>query len=134
MDFPCGTRFDDYEIVSPLGGGGMGQVYLATDLKLGRSVAVKFLREELAEDRDALKRFEQEARCVSALNHPNIVTIHAIGMLGSLPYIAMELVEGRTFETSFTKDLFRQNKCSSSRDRRSRGSPRRMPQESSIVI
>ena len=96
MDFPCGTRFDDYEIVSPLGGGGMGQVYLATELKLGRSVAVKFLREELAEDRDALKRFEQEARSVSALNHPNIVTIHAIGMLGSLPYIAMGLVEGRT--------------------------------------
>ena len=96
MRFGVGTRLGDLEVVSALGSGGMGEVYLATDLKLGRPVAVKVLREELSTDAEALERFGQEARSVSALNHPNIITIYDIGKFEAMPYIAMELVEGRT--------------------------------------
>ncbi len=91
-----GTRLGPYEIVSPLGAGGMGEVYLARDTRLGREVAVKVLPEGLGGDPDRLKRFEKEARSTSALNHPNIVTIHEIGSVGDVSYIAMERVEGST--------------------------------------
>src|SRR5450830_1108997 len=74
----------------------MGEVYLARDTRLGREVAVKVLPEGLGGDPDRLKRFEKEARSTSALNHPNIVTIHEIGSVGSVSYIAMERVEGST--------------------------------------
>ena len=77
----------------------MGEVYRAKDLDLGRTVAVKLLREDLASDPERLKRFEQEARSASALNHPNIVTIHAIGDSGTSRYIAMEYVDGRTLRS-----------------------------------
>ena len=74
----------------------MGEVYRAKDHKLGRDVAIKVLREELASDPERLRRFEQEARSASALNHPNIITIHDIGKHEATPYIAMEYVEGKT--------------------------------------
>jgi serine/threonine protein kinase len=74
----------------------MGKVYRAKDLKLDRDVAIKVLREELATDPERLRRFEQEARSASALNHPNIITIYDIGKHETTPYIAMEYVEGRT--------------------------------------
>ena len=96
MTFAAGSRLGPYEILVPLGAGGMGEVYRARDPRLGREVAVKVLSEEFSADPDRRKRFEQEARSASALNHPNIVTIHEIGTSESTTYIAMELVDGRT--------------------------------------
>jgi serine/threonine protein kinase len=91
-----GTRLGPYEIVAPLGAGGMGEVYRARDTRLAREVAIKVLPESLAADQERLKRFEKEARSASALNHPNIVTIHDIGSKAGVSYIAMELVDGAT--------------------------------------
>src|SRR5512143_916139 len=96
MALAPGTRLGAFEVLSPLGAGGMGEVYRARDTRLGREVALKVLPEALAEDRDRLSRFEREARAASALNHPNIVTIHDIGRESETAYIAMELVEGKT--------------------------------------
>ncbi len=89
-----GARLGPYEIVFLLGAGGMGEVYRARDTRLLREVAIKVLPAEIASDRERLKRFEREARAASALNHPNIVTIHDIGSADGVSYIAMELVEG----------------------------------------
>ncbi|HKA37546.1 MAG TPA: serine/threonine-protein kinase, partial [Thermoanaerobaculia bacterium] len=91
-----GTRLGSYEIVAPLGSGGMGEVWRARDERLGREVAVKVLPDEVASDAGRLKRFEKEARAASALNHPNIVTIYDIGSADSVSWIAMERVEGKT--------------------------------------
>ncbi|MGH9367669.1 MAG: serine/threonine-protein kinase [Thermoanaerobaculia bacterium] len=93
---PSGSRLGRYEVLGPLGAGGMGEVYRARETRLGREVTVKALPEELASDRKRLSRFEQEARSASALNHPNIVTVHDVGQADSTSYIAMELVEGKT--------------------------------------
>src|SRR5262245_3404970 len=96
MSLSTGSRLGSYEIVSPLGAGGMGEVYRARDTKLGREVAIKVLPEETASDPGRRQRFGQEARSASALNHPNILTIYDIGTSDGTVYIAMELVEGRT--------------------------------------
>src|SRR5262245_36457297 len=98
-----GTRLGPYEALSPLGAGGMGEVWRARDTRLAREVAVKVLPGEFAADAGRLKRFEKEARAASALNHPNIVTIYDIGSSDSLSFIAMELVAGKTLrELLFT--------------------------------
>jgi serine/threonine protein kinase/tetratricopeptide (TPR) repeat protein len=94
-----GRKLDHYEIQEKLGEGGMGQVYLARDGKLSRQVAVKVLRDQFSSDARSLRRFEQEARSVSVLNHPNIVTIHDIGNVQGTPFIVMELVEGESLRT-----------------------------------
>ena len=91
-----GVRLGNYQVLSTLGSGGMGDVYKAKDLTLGREVAIKVLKQELASDVERLRRFELEARAASALNHPNIVTIYEIGAHEGTPYIAMEYVEGVT--------------------------------------
>jgi serine/threonine protein kinase/tetratricopeptide (TPR) repeat protein len=91
-----GTYLGPYEILSLVGTGGTGHVYRARDSRLGRDVAIKTLPAEMAGNRDRLDRFEKEARLASALNHPNIVTIYDVGESRSIPYIAMELVAGRT--------------------------------------
>ena len=93
---PLGSRarLGPYEILEPLGTGGMGEVYRAREERLGRVVAIKVLRQDLGADADRVARFEREARSASALNHPNIVTIHGIGVEGTTSYIAMEWVDG----------------------------------------
>ena len=89
MQIAAGTRLGQYEIVSRLGAGGMGEVYRARDTRLGRDVALKALSGEMSSDPVRLSRFEMEARSASALNHPNIVTIHEIGAANGTSYIAM---------------------------------------------
>ncbi|MEO8430280.1 MAG: protein kinase [Acidobacteriota bacterium] len=96
MTLPSGTRLGPYEILAPLGAGGMGEVYRAHDTRLVREVAIKVLPDEFVPDASRLKRFEIEARAASALNHPNIVTVYDIGTSNSISYIAMERVEGET--------------------------------------
>jgi serine/threonine-protein kinase len=96
MPPPLGKKFAQYELVERLGAGGMGEVFRARDARLGRDVAIKFLAERFASDPSRLTRFEQEARAASSLNHPNIVTVHEVGQVDGLPYIVMELVDGRT--------------------------------------
>src|SRR6266540_6948299 len=92
----AGTRLGPYEVLSPLGSGGMGEVWRAQDTRLSREVALKVLPAEVSSDPSRLKRFEKEARAASALNHPNIVTIYDIGVSDSVPWIAMERIEGKT--------------------------------------
>ncbi|MDQ6892991.1 MAG: protein kinase [Acidobacteriota bacterium] len=96
MTLNPGFRLGPYEILAPLGAGGMGEVYRAKDSRLGREVAIKVLPESLASDRERLARFEQEARSASALNHPNIVTIYEVGLTDAVSWIAMELIQGST--------------------------------------
>ena len=96
MTLAAGTRVGPYEIVAPLGAGGMGEVYRARDTRLRRDVAIKVLPAEFSSDPARRSRFEQEAHAASALNHPNIITIHDIGSAESALYVAMEFVEGRT--------------------------------------
>ncbi len=96
MSLVPGTRLGSYEIVSSLGRGGMGEVFRARDLKLGREVAIKVLAPELASDAERISRFEQEARAASALSHPNIVHIYDVGESEGRRYIVMELAEGAT--------------------------------------
>ena len=92
MNLAKGTRLGQYEIVSPLGAGGMGEVYRARDARLNREVAIKVLPPAFAQEADRLRRFEQEAHATSALNHPNILTIYDIGTHEGAPFIVAELL------------------------------------------
>ena len=94
MPLVSGAHLGPFEVLEPLGAGGMGEVYRARDSRLGRIVAVKVLRPDVAADPDRIERFEREARAASALNHPNIVTIYDVGVEGGMSYIAMEWVDG----------------------------------------
>ena len=96
MALASGTKLGPYEIVGPLGAGGMGEVYRARDSRLGREVAIKVLPASFCRDLDRLRRFEQEARAASALNHPNIIAVYDIGTHEGSPYLVTELLEGST--------------------------------------
>src|SRR5579864_6761615 len=96
MPLSSGAKLGPYEIQSPLGAGGMGEVYRARDTRLDRMVAVKVLPSSFAADADRLQRFEREARSVAALNHPNILAVHDIGTHDGAPYMVCELLEGET--------------------------------------
>jgi len=96
MPLASGTRLGPYEIIAPLGYGGMGAVYRARDSRLGRDVAIKILPAELSADPDRLQRFEQEARLLGALNHPNLLAIYDVGNEQGLKYLVAELLEGES--------------------------------------
>ena len=102
-ELKAGDSIGHYEVVSLLGVGGMGQVYLAEDAKLGRKVALKLLPKSYTRDESRLRRFQQEARAASALNHPNILTIHELGEVNGEQFIATEFVEGETLRERLTR-------------------------------
>src|SRR6201997_5390767 len=93
MALTSGTKLGPYEIQSPLGAGGMGEVYRATDAKLGRDVALKVLPAEMAQDPERLGRFRREAKALAQLDHPNIVTIYSVEEFGRIHFLTMQLVE-----------------------------------------
>src|SRR6202047_5032480 len=105
MALTAGAKLGPYEIQSPLGAGGMGEVYRACDPRLGRDVAVKVLPVSFTADPERLRRFEQEARAVAALNHPNILAIYDIGTREGAPYIVSELLEGETLRARLSSGV-----------------------------
>src|SRR5262249_39570260 len=104
MTLDAGTKLGRYEIRSQVGVGGMGEVYLAQDTRLDRKVALKILPPTLAEDQDRMSRFVREAKLASALNHPNIITIHEIGEIDDVHFIATEYIEGETLTEQLQKE------------------------------
>src|SRR3954469_10882438 len=96
MELTPGTRLGPYEILGPLGAGGMGRVFRARDVKLDRPVAIKVLRDDCVHDPAWLGRFDREARLLATLNHPNIATVHGLDEADGLRYLVMELVPGQT--------------------------------------
>jgi len=92
----AGSKLGPYEILAPLGAGGMGEVYRARDPRLDRDVAIKVLPEAVATDPDRLRRFEKEAKAAGALSHPNILDVHDVGTHGGFPYVVTELLKGET--------------------------------------
>ena len=111
MSLTSGTKLGPYEIQSAIGAGGMGEVYRAHDSRLGRDVALKILPESFTRESDRLHRFEQEARAVAALNHPNILAVFDIGQQNGSPYLVSELLEGETLRTVLDRGALSQRKA-----------------------
>src|SRR5664279_2525997 len=107
MPLVAGSRLGSYEIIAPLGAGGMGEVYRAHDATLKRDVAIKVLPEYWSHDSERLRRFEQEARATAALNHPNIVSIFHVGQYDGSQYIVTELLHGETLRERLRKGPMR---------------------------
>jgi Tol biopolymer transport system component len=110
MALASGTKLGPYEILSPLGAGGMGEVYRAKDARLGRDVALKVLPATFASDADRLRRFEQEARAVAALNHPNILAVFDVGQDNGSPFLVSELLEGESLRAALDRGPLPQRK------------------------
>jgi len=111
MTIGAGTRLGPYEVLSPLGAGGMGEVYRARDPRLGRDVAIKVLPASFSADPDRLKRFEQEARAAGVLNHPNITSVYDVGSHAGAPYVVSELLEGETLRGRLVGGVLPQRKA-----------------------
>ena len=111
MTLAAGTRLGPYEILSPLGAGGMGEVYRARDPRLGRDVAIKVLPASFSKDPDRLKRFEQEALAAGVLNHPNVTIVYDIGLHDGSPYVVQELLEGHTLRAELSGGRFSPRKA-----------------------
>ena len=103
MTLARGTRLGPYQIESPIGAGGMGEVYKATDTRLERTVAIKVLPAHVASDPERKQRFEREAKTISSLNHPHICTLHDVGREGDVDFLVMEYLEGETLAGRLTK-------------------------------
>ena len=103
MTLTSGTQLGSYVILTPLGSGGMGEVYKARDSRLNRLVAIKVLAPSMQQDASAMARFEREARILAGLSHPNIVAIHDIGSEGSSPFVVTELLEGETLRDRLSR-------------------------------
>src|ERR1700691_4530070 len=103
MALTSGTRLGPYEIQSPLGAGGMGEVYRARDTRLDRTVAVKVLTSHLSDNPELKQRFEREAKAISSLNHPNICTLHDVGSQDGVDFLVMEHLEGETLAQRIRK-------------------------------
>jgi serine/threonine protein kinase len=134
MSLTRGTRVGRYEIVGPLGAGGMGEVYRAHDTQLRRDVAIKVLHEAAGTDRDRLRRFEQEALATAALNHPNILAIFDVGIHDDQPFVVSELLEGRTLRETLSAGALTSGKRWRMRYRSRRDSEPRTRKASSIAI
>src|SRR5712692_6641621 len=111
MTLATGTKLGPYEILLPIGAGGMGEVYRAKDSRLGRDVAIKVLPASFSADPDRLRRFEQEARAAGVLNHPNITAVYDIGTHEDAPYVVQELLEGETLRTTLSGGKLPQRKA-----------------------
>src|SRR5579863_10722907 len=103
MTLASGTKLGPYEIQSPLGAGGMGEVYRARDTRLERSVAIKVLPDHLSQNPEAKERFDREARAISCLSHPNICHLYDVGQQGETSYLVMEYLEGETLADRLLK-------------------------------
>ena len=117
MSLDLGTTLGPYEVLSPIGAGGMGEVYKARDTRLGRTFAIKVLPEHVASDPDLKQQFEREAKTISSLNHPHICTLYDIGEQDGIDFLVMEYLEGDT--------LAKRRWCAEMTDRRGSGHPDR---------
>jgi serine/threonine protein kinase len=111
MALTSGTKLGPYEIQAALGAGGMGEVYRARDTRLGRDIAVKVLPESFAGDADRLQRFEQEARVLGTLSHPNLLAIYDVGTQGGIHYLVSEYLEGETLRERMSAEPLPQRKA-----------------------
>ena len=125
MTLAPGTRLGPYEIVAPLGAGGMGEVYRARDTRLGRDVAIKALPEAFAQDPERLARFEREARLLASLNHPNVAGIHGLEEVAGTRYLVLEFVDGETLAARLARGRAAGGRGARGLPRRSRRASRR---------
>jgi eukaryotic-like serine/threonine-protein kinase len=105
MTLPSGTKLGPYEILAPLGAGGMGEVYRSRDTRLDRTVAIKTLTASLSDNPDARQRFQRETKAISSLQHPNICTLHDIGSENGIDFLVMEYLEGETLQGRLLRGL-----------------------------